>query len=145
MKNESKYDDLILTAVKMREAAYAPYSHFTVGAALLGGDGKIYTGCNIENAAYPVGICAERTAFSKAISEGCRSFEALAVVGAPEDRKGSDICAPCGMCRQFIREFCGDDFPVILAGVDDDGNITERRVYRFCELLPESFGAGSMK
>lgn len=145
MKDNIEYDSLIIAATKMRDAAYAPYSHFTVGAALLGKDGKIYTGCNIENAAYPVGICAERTAFSKAISERCRAFEALAVVGAPEDKEGSDICAPCGMCRQFIREFCGDDFPVVLARISGDGDITERRVYRFGDLLPESFGAGSME
>ena len=92
--------ELVQMALKAREYAYAPYSCFRVGAALLCSDGKVYTGCNIENASYPCGICAERTAAAKAVSEGHTAFEALAVVGSSQE-----ICTPCGLCRQFLFEF----------------------------------------
>ena len=95
--------ELVELALRARENAYAPYSRFYVGAALLCADGTVYTGCNIENASYPCGICAERTAASKAISEGNREFTALAVAGSSEE-----LCTPCGLCRQFLYEFAPD-------------------------------------
>ncbi len=91
--------DLVQAAMIYRERAYAPYSHFKVGAAVLAKSGKVYGGCNVENASYPVGICAERTAICKAVSEGEREFLAIAIVADSEAP-----CAPCGMCRQFIAE-----------------------------------------
>ena len=142
---KEEYDELVKKALEARKKAYAPYSHFQVGAALLAEDGTVFTGCNVENASYPVGICAERNAFSHAVCEGHTTFAALAIVGAPEERKGSDICAPCGMCRQFIREFCKEDFPVILAKISEDGEITESKVYVLFELLPESFGPENLQ
>ena len=113
----------------MREYAYCPYSHYAVGAALLAENDIVYTGCNVENASYPVGICAERTAFAKAISEGCREFKALMIAGAADTKDGSDFCAPCGMCRQFIREFCAEDFPIIPIRTDEAGIIVEYKIY----------------
>lgn len=140
-----EYDQLIGIALDMRNNySYAPYSHYCVGAALLGENGIVYTGCNVENASYPVGICAERTAFSKAVSEGCHRFQALAIAGAASDKKGSDFCAPCGMCRQAIREFCDSDFPVILAEVDEDGVVQAYKIYRLDELLVDSFGPDNL-
>jgi len=91
---------LIEAAKKYRESAYAPYSNFKVGAAVQTKSGKVFGGCNVENASYPVGCCAERTAICKAVSEGERDLEAIAIVADTEDP-----CAPCGMCRQFIAEF----------------------------------------
>ena len=115
-------------AAKMRERSYSPYSHYAVGAALLTKDGKIYTGCNIENAAYPVTVCAERTAIFKAVSEGDMDFEAIAI--ATEDGQGY----PCGSCRQVMAEF-SLDMAVILA--DKDGRVTiESNV---ADLLPGAF------
>lgn len=121
-------------AVKMREKAYVPYSRFRVGAALLGADGKIYTGCNIENAAFTPSNCGERTAFFKAISEGVREFQAIAIAGGPE---GGELqyCPPCGVCRQVMQEFCPPDFPIYLARSG-----TDYRVYTLKGLLPEGFG-----
>ena len=140
-----EYDTLLAAALDMRNHySYAPYSHYHVGAALLGKDGVIYTGCNVENASYPVGTCAERTAFVKAVSEGCREFSALVVVGASSAKKGSDFCAPCGMCRQAIREFCDPGFPIIMAQVDEDGKVQAYRIYRLDELLPDSFGPDNL-
>ena len=97
--------ELMQAAVKARKMAYAPYSGFFVGAALLTKDGKVYTGCNIENASYTPTNCAERTAFFKAVSEGERAFEAIAVVGGKGEEL-SELCAPCGVCRQVMTEFC---------------------------------------
>ena len=97
--------------------AYAPYSHFAVGAALLTADGRVFTGCNIENAAYTPTNCAERTAFFKAVSEGAREFEAIAVMGGPASEEGG-FCAPCGVCRQVMSEFCHGDFRVLLGTPD---------------------------
>lgn len=124
--------ELIEKAKQAMEKAYAPYSGFTVGAALLCADGSIYTGCNIENASYSPTICAERTAFAKAVSDGKRDFTAMAVCGG----KGGVIagrCTPCGVCRQVIAEFCKGDFEVLL--VKPDGY--ECRT--LSQLLPESF------
>ena len=133
-----EYKFLIDQAVAMTERSYAPYSHFHVGAALLGKDGKVYTGCNVENAAYGPSNCAERTAVFKAVSEGCREFEAIAIVGGPEDEKGKpaikDFCPPCGVCRQVLAEFCDKDFKILLT--NGQGEVKE---FTLGELLPESF------
>lgn len=132
------YEELIKTATEMTKRSYVPYSHFHVGAALLDSNGKVWTGCNIENAAYGPSNCAERTAVFKAVSEGARSFEAIAIVGGPEDENGKvqiqDFCPPCGVCRQVLSEFCDRDFKIILA----NGN-GEQKVFTLAELLPESF------
>ena len=123
---------LIEMAVKAREMAYAPYSEFKVGAALLAAGGKVYTGCNIENAAYSPSNCAERTAYFKAVSEGERDFEAIAVVGG-KDTPG--FCTPCGVCRQVMAEFCDPKkFRIILMD-NKGGTIT----YLLEELLPAGF------
>ena len=133
------YKDLIFQSLEARRYAYAPYSNFRVGAALLCDDGRIFKGCNIENAAFSPSICAERTAFTKAISEGYSDFTAIAIVGAPSDSKGTDFCTPCGVCRQVMREFCQQDFRIICAKTDETGNIIEQKVFTLAELLPESF------
>ena len=129
---------LIEQAVAMTERSYAPYSHFHVGAALLAKDGRIFTGCNVENAAYGPSNCAERTAVFKAVSEGCREFEAIAIAGGPEDSSGkpqiNDYCPPCGVCRQVLAEFCDKDFKIFLT--DGSGQIKE---FTLGQLLPESF------
>ena len=124
--------ELIEKAKQAMEKAYAPYSGFQVGAALLCADGSIYTGCNIENASFSPTICAERTAFAKAVSEGKRDFTAIAVCGG----KGGHItglCTPCGVCRQVMAEFCKEDFQVILVKADG----YEMRT--LSQLLPDSF------
>ena len=123
-----KKQELADIAAKMRERSYSPYSHYAVGAALLTKNGKIYTGCNIENAAYPVTICAERTAIFKAVSEGDRDFEAIAI--ATVDGYGY----PCGSCRQVMAEF-SLDMAVILA--DESGRITTET--NVADLLPGAF------
>ena len=105
--------ELIARAEQAMPGAYAPYSGFYVGAALLTKSGRVYTGCNIENAAYSPSNCAERTAFFKAVSEGERSFSAIAVVGG-EKGKIKGFCPPCGVCRQVMLEFCGPDFLIYL-------------------------------
>ena len=122
-------------AKTMLNFSYAPYSHFHVGAALLTKDGNIYTGCNIENAAYGPSNCAERTAFFKAVSEGILKFDAIMVVGGPNG-KIKDYCPPCGVCRQVMMEFCNpDEFKIFLAKSKDD--MVE---YTLKELLPLGFG-----
>ena len=132
------YDELIKTATEMTKRSYVPYSHFHVGAALLDKNGKVWTGCNIENAAYGPSNCAERTAVFKAVSEGARDFEAIAVVGGPENASGEvdiqDFCPPCGVCRQVLSEFCDRDFKIILANGKG-----EQKVFTLAQLLPESF------
>ena len=137
MTNNQK-NELIETAIKMTVASYAPYSHFHVGAALLDKNGKIWTGCNIENATYGATNCAERTAIFKAVSEGVRDFEAIAIVGGLEGADGKpvlkDFCPPCGICRQVLSEFCSRDFKIILA--DGKGG---QKVFTLADLLPESF------
>ena len=144
LKNE--YRGLALKAIAMRKLSYVPYSHFSVGAALLGSDGVVYTGCNVENAAYGPSNCAERTAVFKAVSEGCRSFKAIAIAGARDDKEGSDICPPCGVCRQVLREFCEpDELEIICVSADSSENITGWRIYRLSELLMDSFGPANIK
>ncbi len=129
-----QYEELVCTAIKMREYSYAPYSHFTVGAALLSKKGKIFSGCNIENASYSPTICAERVAFFKAISEGEREFKAIAIVGGKENEKPNDYCAPCGVCRQVMNEFCDGDFQILLVKEKDQYSI-----YRLKDLMPMGF------
>ena len=120
-------------AEQARSLSYAPYSGFSVGAALLCEDGTVYTGCNIENASFSPSVCAERTAFFKAISEGKRSFAAIAISGGKQNDQGTQ-CFPCGVCRQVMAEFCsGNSFRVI---VGNGGEITELTLN---ELLPHSF------
>lgn len=129
---------LIEKAFEAQGNAYVPYSHFRVGAALLAKNGIIYQGCNIENAAFSPTNCAERTAFFKAVSEGIHDFEGIAIVGNREGAaKGKgNLCPPCGMCRQVMREFCDPEtFQVILAVSEEN-----YRVYMLKELLPMSFG-----
>lgn len=130
---------LITAAIAAREAAYAPYSNFMVGAALLGQSGKVYTGCNIENAGQTASACAERTAFFKAISEGETAFTAIAVVGAT---RGAPLAftAPCGVCRQVMMEFCDyETFQIILAVSE-----TDSRTYTLQALLPFGFGPNNL-
>lgn len=122
------YQALVEEAVKAREKAYAPYSNFRVGAALETFDGKIYTGCNIENASFGLAICAERVAIFKAISDGCRDFKAIAVVGDTDN-----YCSPCGSCRQVMAEFA-PDMPVIMVGANK-----EYQVQKVRELIPGYF------
>ncbi len=126
------YKSLMQKANEMRNFSYTPYSHFKVGAVLVTKSGKQYTGCNIENAGYTPTICAERTAFFKAVSEGEREFECIAIVGGREGEI-SPTCTPCGVCRQVMSEFCDDDFEVILGTPD---NFT---VYKFSEVMPLRF------
>lgn len=121
--------ELLEAAQDMCLRAYAPYSHFHVGAALLTSDGRIFTGCNVENSSYGAAICAERTAAVKAISEGAEKFSAIAVVNS-----GGGLTYPCGICRQFLGEFAADDFRVILK--DENGHIVS---YGFDELMPMGF------
>ena len=131
-----KPKELVALAEQARERSYCPYSRFAVGAALLCADGTVFTGCNIENAAFGPSVCAERTAIFKAVSEGRRDFAALAVAGGPAGAPVERECPPCGVCRQVLREFCADDFPVYMSG----GNGTYRMM-RLSRLLPASFRA----
>ena len=124
---------LIQVAKNAMRDAYAPYSGYQVGAALLCEDGRIFMGCNIENASFSLTACAERTALFKAVSEGCRRFKAIAIVGG-KDGHCDDYAFPCGACRQALAEFCDEDFRVILA--TDDGSV---RLATLGELLPGSF------
>lgn len=128
-----KIKELITKAIKMLDFSYVPYSHFHVGAALLAENGTIWTGCNIENAAYGPSNCAERTAIFKAVSEGVKEFSAIAIVGGP-DAKIKDFCPPCGVCRQVLAEFCKKDFKIILAK-----SINDYKTFTLIDLLPESF------
>lgn len=132
--------ELIDIALEARQMAYTPYSHHKVGAALLTKDGRVYRGCNIESASYTPSNCAERTAFFKAVSEGEREFEAIAIVGGFEDSPVLRLCAPCGVCRQVMMEFCDPEtFEIILC---DEKN--ELHTYKLEELLPLGFGPGNM-
>ena len=135
--------DLIEKAIASSKNAYVPYSNFKVGAAILTNDGKIYGGFNIENAAYSVCNCAERTALFRAVYDGHRNFTAIAVVGGKEIANNvfESYCPPCGMCRQALREFCNPkEFKIILAK-----NVDDFKVYTLEDLLPESFGPDNLK
>ena len=135
------YARLIEQALNARKQAYTPYSGFQVGAALLTKSGKIYTGCNIENAAYTPTNCAERTSFFKAVSEGEREFEAIAIVGGAKEAKSLDFCPPCGVCRQVMMEFCKpSEFQIILGRSKE-----EYKIYTLEELLPLGFGPAQLQ
>ncbi len=136
--NEQTAERLAALALEARETAYCPYSGFAVGAALLAESGKIYTGGNIENAAYTPSNCAERTAFFKAVSAGERKFTAIAITGGRAGAAPADFCAPCGVCRQVMREFCADDFKILLAKA---GAV---KLYTLAQLLPESFSPDNL-
>ncbi|KAI5614451.1 cytidine deaminase [Silurus asotus] len=133
--NPSGVTGLIRQSLEAKTFAYCPYSKFRVGAALLVNDGKVFTGCNVENACYNLGICAERTAISKAVSEGYREFQAIAIASDMSEQ----FISPCGACRQFMREF-GGNWVVYLS--KPDGSHMEMTVE---ELLPESFGPEDLK
>lgn len=136
----NKKIELVKAAIEARNGAYTPYSHFNVGAALLTKDGKIYKGCNIESAAYTPTCCAERTAFFKAVSEGERNFVAIAVVGGKKDEPISELCPPCGVCRQVMMDFCDPcEFEVILASSKE-----EIKSFKLKDLLPLGFGPGNL-
>ena len=134
-----QYDELITAALEARRHAYAPYSNFRVGAALLCSDGRVFKGCNIENAAFSPSMCAERVAFAKAVSEDCKDFCAIAITGGSADKESTDFCTPCGVCRQVMREFCKPDFKIVCAKTDEKGKILEKKVFTLAELLPDSF------
>ena len=122
-------EELKAAAVAMLDRAYCPYSHFAVGAALECADGTVFTGCNIENAAYSPGICAERTAVAKAVSEGHTDFVRIVIAG-----RSTDFCVPCGVCRQVLREFAPDIEVICLNGKG------EEKVFTLPDLLPHSLG-----
>lgn len=131
---------LLMEAKKAREKAYAPYSHHKVGAALLTKSGKVYHGCNIENAGFSPTVCAERTAFFKAVYDGERGFSKIAVVGAIDDDKVDNLCAPCGVCRQVMMEFCDpESFVIVMANGED--KIVEILLK---DLLPYGFGPNNL-
>ena len=133
------YSELSRQADEARRHSYCLYSGYSVGAALLTRSGKVYTGCNIENASYPAGICAERTAYAKAVSEGEREFAAIAIAGGPKGGKPADAY-PCGVCRQFMNEFVsGDDLDVVIVHKELDYT-----VHKLSALLPCSFGPGNL-
>lgn len=134
------YVGLIEAALSARKMAYAPYSHYTVGAALLTQEGDIYQGGNIENASYGASNCAERTAIFKAVSEGRKNFRAIAVTGGMEGCDPVDYAHPCGICRQVMQEFAGGDFKVIIAK-----SVNDYKVCRLEELLPYGFGGESIR
>ena len=130
----------LMEAKKAREKAYAPYSHHKVGAALLTKSGKVYHGCNIENAGFSPTVCAERTAFFKAVYDGEREFSKIAVVGAIDDDKVDNLCAPCGVCRQVMMEFCDpESFVIVMANGED--KIVEILLK---DLLPYGFGPNNL-
>ncbi|MFI3168680.1 MAG: cytidine deaminase [Faecalibacterium sp.] len=134
---------LIAAALSARGYSYSPYSRFAVGAALLAENGQVYTGCNIENAAYTPTNCAERTAFFKAVSEGITQFTAIAIVGGPQgtDLANAPLCAPCGVCRQVMAEFCdAAQFQIILAKSE-----TDYQIFPLAELLPLGFTPASLQ
>lgn len=140
MISDEQKKELFTIAKHMLNFSYAPYSNFKVGAALITKEGKIFTGCNVENAAYGPSNCAERTAFFKAISEGELSFEGIIIVGGPNGII-KDYCAPCGVCRQVMMEFCNPEtFSIFLA--KDENDIIE---YKLKNLMPLGFGNADLK
>ncbi len=129
--------ELIALANEARGCSYSPYSGYRVGAAVLTKSGKVYTGCNIENAAFSATVCAERTAIFKAVSDGEREFTKIAIVGG-KDGEISPLCAPCGVCRQVMSEFCGGDLILVLGTPDNF------REFTLAELLPLSFSGDEL-
>ncbi len=134
-KREAWKQELIQNAMEARNRAYVPYSGFSVGAALLAYSGRIYQGCNVENASFGATNCAERTAFFKAVSEGEREFKAIAITGGKALTEPSDYAYPCGVCRQVMQEFCDKDFTVLVAK-----SAEEYKEYTLLQLLPHGFG-----
>ena len=130
MDAQSTADSTIAAALAARAAAYAPYSGFRVGAAVRGESGAVYRGCNVENAAYPEGLCAEAAAIAALVMAGERRITEIAVAGG-----GGELCTPCGGCRQKIREFAADSVPILVCGPDG-----LRRRFTLADLLPASFG-----
>lgn len=137
---KAQIQSLIRQAFVARRFAYTPYSHFQVGAALLAQNGKVYTGCNIENAGYTPTNCAERTALFKAVSEGERQFSAIAIVGSMQGTVNALVTGPCGVCRQALYEFGGPALTVIMAKTEDDYIVTT-----LGELLPYGFGPANLE
>ena len=137
---KEQIQSLIRAAFAARRFAYTPYSHFQVGAALLAKDGKVYTGCNIENAGYTPTNCAERTALFKAVSEGERHFSAIAIVGSMQGTDNTLVTGPCGVCRQALYEFGGPELTVIMAKTEEDYIVTT-----LGELLPYGFGPANLE
>lgn len=138
---ETQIQQLIRDALEARQRSYSPYSGFMVGAALLAENGQIFTGCNIENAAYTPTNCAERTAFFKAVSEGAGEFRAIAIAGGPKGDEVTQYAYPCGVCRQVMMEFCRpEDFQIIVARSEEDYKVMTLR-----ELLPEGFGPDNLR
>ncbi len=135
MSDGPDFDALFVAARRAQSRAYAPYSNFTVGAALLAEDGGVHLGCNVENAAYPVGSCAESGAISAMIASGGRRIRAILVVG-----DGAELVTPCGACRQRIREFAEPETPVAIAGPEG-----VRARFSLAELLPASFGPANLR
>ena len=131
---------LIRKAFEGQQFAYTPYSHFRVGAALRAKDGRVYTGCNIENAGYTPTNCAERTALFKAVSEGVREFDAIAIVGSRQGEVNTLVTGPCGVCRQALYEFGGDALTVIMSKTEDDYIVTTLGA-----LLPYGFGPANLE
>lgn len=132
---EQRIREMIIEAIHARSNSYSPYSHFQVGACLEGKSGKLYTGCNIENASYPATNCGERTAIFKAVSEGEKEFTRIVIVGGKENGK-LELCPPCGICRQVMMEFCiPESFEIILPLSEE-----EYEVYLLKDLLPLGFG-----
>jgi len=127
-------------ALAARKCAYAPYSHYTVGAALLTDEGQIYCGGNIENASYGATNCAERTAIFKAVSDGARKLSAIAIAGGIEGCDPTDYAYPCGICRQVMQEFAGEAFTVLVVK-----SLEDVREYSLGELLPYGFGGESIR
>lgn len=141
---EKKYLDLINAAFQIRKKAYTPYSHFKVGAALLCKNGNVYEGCNIENSAYGPSLCAERVAFVEAIKKGERDFDAIAIVTGAESAPIYNMGSPCGVCRQFMSEFCTDDFKIIMTEMTKDGGLISSKVMSMNEILPDRFKLGDL-
>lgn len=135
LQTSADYDLLAKAALDARASAYCPYSNFAVGAALLAKSGKIYRGCNIENASYPVTNCAERTALFAAVAAGEREFTAIAIAGGKNGAPPDQFTAPCGVCRQALREFNAGDLTVILVKSQ-----SEQEIYTLEQLLPAGFG-----
>ena len=133
-------EKLIDTAIEQLKFSYTPYSNFKVGAALLAKNGQIFTGCNIENAAYTPTNCAERTAFFKAVSEGVRDFEAICIVGG-KNQKATGYTAPCGVCRQVMMEFCNPKTFKIILAIDRENY----RIYTLEDMLPQGFGPANLE
>lgn len=131
--------ELIRLAEEARKNAYAPYSGYTVGAALLCADGTVSVGCNVENASYGATLCAERVAIARAVADGKREFVAIAIVGGKAGRAPETFFSPCGICRQVLREFCRDDFRVLVGRGEEIVRQT------LGELLPNSFSSDAMR